>query len=50
MLAVRVRPKPGPEQLIIRFPEPSGHFPAHVHLDQRELLEILFVDLVEVGR
>jgi hypothetical protein len=37
------------EQLIIRFPEPSGHFPAHVHLDQRELLEIVFVDLMEVG-
>ena len=31
------------------FPEPSAHFPAHVHLDQRELLEILRVDLVEVS-
>jgi hypothetical protein len=49
VLDVRVRPKPGAEQLIIRFPEPSGHFPAHVHLDQRELLGILLVDLVEVG-
>jgi endoglucanase len=48
VLDVRVRPHPA-EQLIIRFPEPSGHFPAHVHLDQRELLEVLLVDLVEVG-
>jgi len=49
VLDVRVRPKPGAEQSIIRLPEPSAHFPAHVHLDQRELLEILLVDLVEVG-
>ena len=50
MLDVRVRrPHPGAEQSIIGFPEPSAHFPAHVHLDQRELLEILRVDLVEVG-
>ena len=42
-------PHRGAEQLIIRFPEPSGHFPAHVHLDQRELLEILLVDLMQVG-
>jgi hypothetical protein len=49
VLDVRVRPKPGAEQSIIRLPEPSAHFPAHVHLDQRELPEILRVDLVEVG-
>ena len=37
------------EQPVVSFPQPSGHFPAHVHLDQGELLEILLVDLVEVG-
>src|SRR6185437_7603507 len=37
------------EQPVISFPQPSGHFPAHVHLDQGELLEILLVDLVEVS-
>ena len=45
----RTNGRPGAEQPIIRFSEPSAHFPAHVHLDQRELLEILRVDLVEVG-
>jgi hypothetical protein len=50
MLDVSVRrPHPGAEQSIIRFPEPSAHFTAHVHLDQRKLLEIPRVDLVEVG-
>jgi hypothetical protein len=39
----------GAKQSIIRFPEPPANFPAHVHLDQRKLLEILRVDLVEVG-
>lgn len=43
------RPHPGAEQLIIRLPETSAHFPPHVHLDQRELLGILRADLVEVG-
>ena len=46
---VRIRAHTG-EQLIIRFTEPSGHFPAHVHLDQGELLEIQLVELVEVRR
>jgi hypothetical protein len=50
ILDVRIRrPHPGAEQSIIRFPEPSANFPAHVHLDQRELLQILLVDPVEVG-
>jgi hypothetical protein len=50
MLDVRVRrPHRGAQQSIIRFPEPSAHFPAHVHLDQRELLGILAADLVEAG-
>src|SRR5262249_48264197 len=49
VLDVRVRAKPGAEQLIVRFPKPSGHFPAHIHLDQCELLEIPLVDSVEVG-
>ena len=48
MLHIRVRPHPG-EQPIVSFSQPPGHFPAHVHLDQRELLEILLVDLMEVG-
>jgi hypothetical protein len=39
----------GAEQSIIRFSEPSANFPTHVHLDQRELLHIPRVDLVEVG-
>jgi len=43
------RSHPGAEQPIIRFPEPSANFPAHVHLDQRKLLQILLVDLVEGG-
>jgi hypothetical protein len=37
------------EQPVISFPQPSGHLPAHVHLDQGELREILRVDLVEVS-
>ena len=50
VLDVRVwRPHPGAQPLIIRFPEPSAHLPAHVHLDQRELLGILRADLVEVA-
>src|SRR6476661_963569 len=50
MLDVHIpSPHRGAQQSIIRFPEPSAHFPAYVHLDQRELLEIVRVDLVEVG-
>ena len=46
VLDVRVwRPHHGAQSLIIRLPESSAHLPAHVHLDQRELLGIL----VEVG-
>ena len=50
MLDVRDRrPHLCEKQSIIRFPEPSAHFSTHVHLDQRELLDVLRVDLVEVG-
>jgi hypothetical protein len=50
MLDVRLRhAHPGAEQSTIRFPEPSAHFPPHVHLDQRKLLQIPRIDLVEVG-
>jgi hypothetical protein len=30
----------GAEQLIIRFAETPANFPAHIHLNQRELLQI----------
>ena len=43
------RPHRGAQQSIVRFTEASAHFPAHVHLDERELLKIMGVDLVEVG-
>jgi hypothetical protein len=47
MLNVRSRRlHSGAEQSIIRFPKSAAYFAAHVHLDQRELLEILRVDLV----
>jgi hypothetical protein len=50
MLDVRDgRPHSCAKETIIGIPEPSAHFPPHVHLDQRELLEILRVDSVEIG-
>ena len=49
VLDIRVWTKPGAEQLVIRFPKSSGHFPAHVHLDQRELLNVALVDLIEIS-
>ena len=50
MLDVGVRrPHRGAQQPIVGFTQPPAHFPAHVHLDERELLKIMGVDLVEVG-
>ena len=43
------RPHCGAQQSIVGFTEAAAHFPAHVHLDERELLGILRADLVEVG-
>jgi hypothetical protein len=43
------RPHSCAKESIIGIPEPSAHFPSHVHLDQRELFEILRADLVEIG-
>ena len=40
---------PGAEQPIVRYPEPSADFPAHVHLYQRKLLKISRVHLVKVS-
>jgi hypothetical protein len=42
------RSHPGTEQPIVRFSEASANFPAHVHLDQGELLKILCVDLIKI--
>ena len=41
--------RPGAEQPIVQLSEPSANLPAHVHLYQRELFEILRIDVVEVG-
>ena len=43
------RSHPGAQQPIIQLSDPSANLPAHVHLYQRELLEILRIHLVEVG-
>ena len=51
MLDVRLRRRhPGAKPSLIGFPETAANFAAHVHLDQRELLQIPSIDPVEVGR